>query len=513
MEEITTRFEIARLAVKMADHETVSVQAKKLRALSLDEDLNEIISLLESKNYRQALFLMKGYVNSLDDSFFNEPPTVPAPKKRKTQQATSETQSLFDTMQPQTNKTINLDDMLRMTEESAEETVSYHGSEHVAETYIAQAKKEVQKNEAYLDIYKNRAENKTVKPFEESREETLSDARDKSIAVKTAPEPLEENVSELAPPKDPKNPVPTESNNVSETTAERLENGVSEILLEEEVIGAAAEASDSVNEAEEGFAETETRIADNVVPEAKNSEAETLSDEMPSIDTEKETDVPIEEEIRDIDESIVKKVDIPQKHQMKPIENETELKAKRREDYTKENRRYSPISYIDQKFRNMRHQFPQVEENENGIIDEVKVLLKQVATEGYTENDIHDAIRFFQEKKAEGHMAEAAQILLLAAASESKYAQLLLARELFRGEVLKVDYPESFTQINRLAEHDYPEAICDLAQLYEYGYGIKKDKKTAQLLYEEAAEMGVERAQKHADRLSGKKGILSSFFK
>ena len=161
----------------------------------------------------------------------------------------------------------------------------------------------------------------------------------------------------------------------------------------------------------------------------------------------------------------------------------------------------------------MRHQFPQTEESEEGIIDEVKRLLKQVATQGYTENDILDAVRFFQEKKSEGKLAEAAQMLLLAAASESKYAQLMLARELFKGEVLKVDYPEAFTQINRLAEHDYPEAICDLAQLYEYGYGIKKDKKTAQLLYEEAAEMGVERAKKHAERFSSKKGLLSAFFK
>jgi hypothetical protein len=192
---------------------------------------------------------------------------------------------------------------------------------------------------------------------------------------------------------------------------------------------------------------------------------------------------------------------------------EKALEIKRKEDYNKENRRYPPISYIDQKFRNMRHQFPQVEQAENGIIEEVKDLLKQVASIGYTENDIKDAIAFFQEKKAEGNIAEAAQMLLLAAASESKYAQLLLARELFKGEVLKADYPESFTQINRLAEHDYPEAICDLAQLYEYGYGIKKDKKTAQLLYEEAAEMGVVRAQKHVERLSNKRGILSSFFK
>jgi len=74
--------------------------------------------------------------------------------------------------------------------------------------------------------------------------------------------------------------------------------------------------------------------------------------------------------------------------------------------------------------------------------------------------------------------------------------------KLFKGEVLQQDYPEAFTQINHLAEEDYPEAICDLGQLYEYGIGIDKNKRHALLLYEEAAEMGVERARRHYERLS-----------
>jgi len=184
MEEITTRFEIIRLAVKMADHETIAVQAKKLRDISLDEDLNEIISLLESKNYRQALYLMKDYVNFLDDSFFNEPSVSPTPKKSKVQETTQQTQSLFDMTQSQASKIINLDDMLKMTEGSAGETVAHHASEHTAENYIAQAKEEVKKNEAYLDIQKNRVENKRVKPFEEPTEELLADMHGEVIDAK-----------------------------------------------------------------------------------------------------------------------------------------------------------------------------------------------------------------------------------------------------------------------------------------------------------------------------------------
>ncbi len=536
MEEITTRFEIVRLAVKMADHETIAVQATKLRDISLDEDLNEIIALLETKNYRQALFLMKGYVNSLDDSFFDEPTPAPAPKKRKVQEAPQETQSLFDMMQPPVNKTINLDDMLRMTEESAEETIEHLAPERVAESYITQAKEEVEKNEAYLDIHKNRAENKIVKPFESSQEEELADMYGEVVTVQSTA-PIEEKLPEPEPevPEKIEETVVEETvdetvaeaateERMTETATEEIENSeVADTFVEAEapevtepkaVVSEEAAMEESEKEValdeevlfgQEKVAETEETFAETSIKEPD----EVLSTEPMTVETVPES---VETPLASVT-PVVKEIDTPQKSLVEPEAEERALKAKRKADYTKENRRYPPISYIDQKFRNMRHQFPQVEESEEGIIEEVKTLLRQVATQGYTENDIRDAILFFQEKKAEGRMAEAAQMLLLAAASESKYAQLLLARELFKGEVLKVDYPESFTQINRLAEHDYPEAICDLAQLYEYGYGIKKDKKTAQLLYEEAAEMGVERAQKHVERLSSKKGILSAFFK
>ena len=540
MEEITTRFEIVRLAVKMADHETVAIQAKKLRDISLDEDLNEIIALLENKNYRQALFLMKGYVNSLDDSFFHEPISRPTSKKPKAPEPPQATQNLFDMMQPHSNQTINLDDMLRMTEESAEETVEYRKAEYTADTYIAEAKEEVEKNESHLDIYKNRAENKKVKPFEDVAEEELVDMQGRTTMSEVLSDPLPRTVEQYIPNTEPEieNPaIPKEK--LAEGVGS--EEDILEVTKPDTEISAETSVETKVSDKAEATAEYDTTVSTmaegTVSDREKNIPDHTPNKEM-LFDAEAEIEATQEQAgkdlLPDLPETtreisvesvksqtrvekiavppvspIVKEIDISQEHDSE----EERLKAKRKADYTKENRRYPPISYIDQKFRNMRHQFPQTAESEEGIADEVTILLKQVATQGYTENDIYEAIHFFQEKKAEGKMAEAAQMLLLAAASESKYAQLLLARELFKGEVLKVDYPESFTQINRLAEHDYPEAICDLAQLYEYGYGIKKDKKTAQLLYEEAAEMGVARAQKHVERFSGKKGILGAFFK
>jgi len=173
---------------------------------------------------------------------------------------------------------------------------------------------------------------------------------------------------------------------------------------------------------------------------------------------------------------------------------------------------YPPISYIGQKFRNMIHQFPPIERSEV-LPPEVERLRKKIAEEGYTEEEIEQFLRHYQEYKSQGKRAEAAQVLLLAAATESKFAQFLLARELFRGEVLHQDHAESFTQINTLADQNFAEAICDLGQFYEYGVGIGKDREMALLLYEEAAELGVSRAQKHYERLKNSGGLMGMFKK
>jgi len=564
MEEITIRFEIVRLAVKMADHETIAIQAKKLQELSLDEDLNEIIALLESRNYRQALFLMKGYIQSLDDSFFEKPAAAPAPKKQP-KEPPREPQNLFDMMQPQTPKTLNLDDMLRMTEESAEESVVHEEPQVITDRYVSQLKERVEENEAYLDIHKNRAENKAIKPFELPEKEVSVDIEGNPVEIAVADEPSsareESSVDNI--PSQPELSEREEQVEISsvatqevhstamEEAAEVSDQTLSESLESEEEpepLSVQEVASDLESEQEVSASEVLAEVleANESQPAEKSSQPQAEAEEsspieevpegaeeisMESLLTEDplEVDTPMQPQHRSaVPEQVQRQEAEAPTQTLKQVSAELAAAAakaeitepeprqtpqiKRKEDYTKENRRYPPISYIDQKFRNMRHQFPQVEELD-GIIDEVKRLLTQMSTEGYTDNDIKDAISFFQQKKSEGNIAEAAQMLLIAAASESKYAQLLLARELFKGEVLKTDYPEAFTQINRLAEHDYPEAVCDLAQLYEYGYGIKKDKKTALLLYEEAAEMGVARAQKHVERLSRKKGILSSFFK
>ncbi len=192
-----------------------------------------------------------------------------------------------------------------------------------------------------------------------------------------------------------------------------------------------------------------------------------------------------------------------------PIEEEME----EQEDLLNEEpMEYAPISYIDQKLRNMRNQYPQIEETTERFESEER-LLYMISLEGYSEKDIEKTIDKVFSLREEGKLGEASHLLLIAAATESLHAQFMLARELYKGSILQRDLPEAFTQINRLAINDYPEAICDLAQFYENGIGIGKDKKKAFELYEDALELGVKRADIHITRMEqASRGILAKLF-
>ncbi len=175
--------------------------------------------------------------------------------------------------------------------------------------------------------------------------------------------------------------------------------------------------------------------------------------------------------------------------------------------------RYETIPYIDQKLKNMLAQYPPLVKTE-GSFASVERWLHKIAHEGYSEEEIESTITHIQQLVHKGELAEAALLLLVSAATQSKFAQFMLARALFKGDLIERNLPESFTIINRLAmDDDYPEAICDLGQLYENGIGIDKDKEKAEALYKEAMEMGIKRAKVHYERLRKQNRGLFSFLK
>ena len=219
---------------------------------------------------------------------------------------------------------------------------------------------------------------------------------------------------------------------------------------------------------------------------------------MPQEESTEESELFTEEEPQEIPNE--------EKPQDIPEEKETQ------ESFENKNTRYKAISYIDQKFKNMSNQYPPLDSN-NIEYPSVSAWLLQISNEGYTESDVEEMIKHI-EKLAKTDEAEAAQLLLITAATESKYAQFRLARALYRGEMLEKNLPEAFTLINRLAMNDnYPEAICDLAQFYENGVGISKDKQKAIEFYKEAMDLGIQRAADHYERLSKNNKGLFSFLK
>jgi len=175
---------------------------------------------------------------------------------------------------------------------------------------------------------------------------------------------------------------------------------------------------------------------------------------------------------------------------------------------------YQPIPYIDQKLKNMLTQYPPLQKAGTSY-DSVHTLLLKISREGYGEKEIEEIIGYIGKLKERGETAEAAQLLLICGATQSKYAQFMLARELFKGELLEKNLPEAFTLIHRLAmDDDYPEALCDLAQFYENGIGITKDRSKAEALYQTSMELGIKRAAAHYERLrSAHKGLFGKLFK
>jgi len=183
-----------------------------------------------------------------------------------------------------------------------------------------------------------------------------------------------------------------------------------------------------------------------------------------------------------------------------------------KDEQNEHNSTYPAIPYIEEMFQNIKRQYPQTMAKLSDY-QSVNSWLDKIKNEGYTEDNIEEMIAYIY-KISNKNSAEASQLLLLTACTKSKYANFILARELYRGKLLQKNIAESFDIMYDLAiNQNYPEAICDLAQFYEYGIGVKKDTKEALRLYDESMQLGITRALRHYDRLSKEKKGLFSLFK
>jgi hypothetical protein len=174
-------------------------------------------------------------------------------------------------------------------------------------------------------------------------------------------------------------------------------------------------------------------------------------------------------------------------------------------------RHYEAIPYIEQRFKDMLSQYPLTSIHPSGS-SRVKEWLAKIESEGCSEEEIDDMITYIH-LISDSKRAEAGELLLITASTQSIYAKFIFARELYRGNILEKNVDEAFSIIYELAiKENYPEAICDLAQFYEYGVGVKKDRKKAMKLYDEAIQFGIARAMRGYERVSKSKKSLFGLF-
>ncbi len=504
MEEIESRFEIIRIAVNLADYETIETQIRHLRNISTDKHLHEILHDLENRNFRQALFLMRDYAASLQDDFFapslsakESEDTVPVagstdrPSVETAQESPAVENDLFSAVElsaeqiQEDERVLGLEEMLQMTKEQAPAPRTYDEPS----SDIAQPSDETSAHKAdevddplfTLDQEIPAAESEDIPQGDLVATSTFVPKEVPNAPTEETSGPLFEG--DEAPEDDFLSFAPEKTEETSPREAREYEIPTAvETVTADRTPSASEEADPLATLALDGDRSPHDSA---VQPTSQEDSAE--RETTPAIPTD---------ETAPASEAELKGTDLPSTYAWEHEAGEEE-------------ELYEKFAYMGQKFRNMLHQYPQLEEREEGVTEEVNAFIQMVSTQDYAESQVEAAIQRYQELKAEGKRAEAAQMLIAAATTESTFAQFMLARELFKGDVLVQNYPESFTQINRLAEEDYPEAICDLGQLYEYGIGIDKNKHHALLLYEEAAQMGVERAKNHYERLKNSNPIQS----
>ena len=474
MNQTQKRLSIINLAISITDMETIQLQVLQLGPLRTDEKIQEILTMLKAENYAQAQGLITTYIETPTKEILQRTFQKEQKKRSIRDNNTIDDFNLFTEPEDDSEiKTFDFEDMLAFSNEVEEEKAKEEKTEKPEknidfDSLLNLDTDDILPNNIDIDI-----SHSPSKTFWDEPEEINLQTED--IQKDTFFDTEESTVK----------------NNEEEHTQESFTKDIEEIFAEEYIQKEIIEAP--VGETTEETIE------------------ETIEESWEEFHKEEE----VQEEVTQ--EELTQKKENIETFEDETKEDIAELKIEEQEEKTEneavsESTKYKAIPYIDQKFKNMHVQYPPVQETLE-IFPSVEAWLLKISREGYSDEEIETMIKKIDLLGSE-HKEEAAQLLLITAATESKYAQFRLARTLYKGEILQKNLPESFTLINRLATNDdYPEAICDLAQFYEYGIGIDKDMKKAELLYEEAMNLGIKRAMTHYERMRKQNSGLFSFLK
>jgi hypothetical protein len=492
--QVGKRLQIIKIAISITDREAISLQHSKLRLYKNDKLLQNILLVLDDENYAQASNLINRYLHGSD-----------------VDEATEESISLMEEQRVEIEqKILHMREKIAKKEKEKQKKLIKKYRDIEEEELINQFGlfREKGREEIYNPIAKEEMKEMEKEMFEIKMVEEHTSTIPSTSDIMASFDSIKEDIPVKGSILDSKNKT---KKSASYTNNEEIDPAIQSHELffsspkEELVLPPVVEEEETPNRVEPKEHRTVDDIAiskeeDREDIKAKKEEISNrgLFSDIPSDNGEDEIEFlqsrDSEDEVSKEDENIADEI-------------------KKEEEIDHASKEYEPISYIDQKLRNMLNQYPQIEETTECFKSEER-LLYMISLKGYTEEDIEKVINDIQQLKSENKLGEASHLLLTIATTESLYAQFTLARELYQGVILVRDLPEAFTQINYLATENYPEAVCDLAQFYEHGIGIKKDKKKALSLYKKASELGVSRASTHLTRLEKElSGIFGKLFK
>jgi hypothetical protein len=537
MNQTKKRLSIIKLAISITDIETIQLQILKLGLLQTDLKIQDIITALQAENYARAQGLITLYIESPTENILQRTSQKKKPVTTAADKTTIEEFHLFVTENKDEKKReIDINDFYVDAFESRK-------SQSKEKEVIQEVNLDDFLNDALnIEVPRpNNVDDEKVEKKEVIQEIDINDFFKHGSEAQNSPEQREESIRgidindflltehDLSNAEDEEKEVSTEID-INDFLNDALQAGEPrekpqgksadfDVLLNidsDDVMtdNITLNISDTSNDTFFGSDDPQEREAIDTSDIPKDTFFDTQEPLTQKILTEK-----ILTEKSVIDEMIIEEP--PQSEALEEIEQLTEKKTKEEEPFFNDSKptldtqeetdpsAYKAIPYIEQKLKNMQKQYPAVEQDYEKF-STVENLLKKISREEYSESEIEETLSYIKQLIKEKQFSQAAQLLLICAATESKFAQFILGRELYKGTVLTKNIPEAFNLINTLAMDDYPEALCDLGQFHENGIGTKKDIKRARELYKEAMELGIKRADSHHARLQkSRRGLFS----
>ena len=476
MNQTKKRLSIIKIAISITDIETIQLQVLKLGLLKTDEKIQKIITMLQAENYAQAQGLITTYIETPTENVLQRS------SQEKKQTLTKEEQSTIDEFQ------------LFVTPKENEGKIEIDINDFMSEDLHIPTAQPLQKEEKRDSIKKGKKDKK-IQEIKKIEEIDINDF----LSVFPATPSKQTEIKDK----------------VTSDFDSLLNIDVNDVLTDN------IDIDISYKEEDNFFTlpgqSTKTIIATSDIPKDNffDIPGEDISEkETNNIDFLSPTlmqNIKVEEVLqgesllftqdeafpkKPLQENIVEK-NILQLEEKNPFK---ELSPSKTLPNDTAPTQYKSIPYITQKLERMNKQYPSSHSSYEPF-SALSKLLTKIRTETYREEEIEEILSHVKKITGEQQFSQAVQLLLVCASTPSPFAQLILARELYKGILLTQNIPQAFILLNTLAMDDYPEALCDLGQFYENGIGTKKDKKRAGHLYKDAMELGIKRAKNHYERI------------